>query len=188
LATVLENKSPTSAADVQAIVIDSIEVLQQRIRGDSPNSVDLFYDDRGVPLSENMCRDRMLALLGADLPFGISWSPEVAMPRGTRSDAGFTLGGITVPLEAKGQWHKDVWTAAASQLDALYMRDHRCGTKGIYIIFWFGRGAPAGKRLKGHPDKFEAPETAQQMKDMLLAGLPADRKSDIEIIVLDLTK
>lgn len=187
LKAALTNEPPMSASDLQSIVLDELGRLQKRLRGDALNLVNNFYTDEGKPRTENECRDQMLITLGS-LPFGIQTPPETAMPQGKRSDGAFTYNDILVPLETKGQWHKDVWTAAATQLDRLYTSEHKAASKGIYVVFWFGTDAPAGKRLKLPPNDLPKPQSNNEMRTKLEGLLPQYRRGDIAIIVLDLTR
>lgn len=187
LKAALNDLPPKTAADVQAIALDALAELQERLRGDSLNPVNNFYDDAGKPRIENSCRDQMLLALG-QLPFRIQVPPETAMPQGSRSDAAFAYGDIAVPLETKGQWHKDVWTAAATQLDRLYATDYKAARKGIYVVFWFGPNAPSGKKLKLPPGDMPKPKNPEEMKAGLEALLPSYRRGDIAIVVLDVTR
>jgi hypothetical protein len=187
LRAALKEEPPMTAADVQAIVLDELKELQGRLRGSALNPVNNFYDEKDRPKTENECRDQMLIALGK-LPYGIQMPPETAMPQGNRSDGAFTYGGIAVPLEAKGQWHKDVWTAAATQLDRYYAIEHRAASKGIFVVFWFGPDVPPGKRLKLPPSGKTKPENATTMQVMLSELLPSSRRGDIAIIVLDLSR
>ncbi len=187
LRAVLADQTPQSAADVQSIVLDQISALQARLRGDELNTVNNFYDDCGKPKTEPQCRDQMLIALGK-LPFGIKASIETAMPQGRRSDAAFVFGNIEVPLETKGQWHKEVWTAATTQLDRYYSVKYKSASKGIYIVFWFGESKLPGKKLKLPPNGAPKPQTAEDMRLGLQALLPIERRADIAIYVLDLTR
>jgi hypothetical protein len=182
------NGAPQSAADVQAIVLSELAFLQERLRGDALNPVNNFYDDTGRPRDENACRDQLLIALGPTLPFNILTPPEVAMPQGNRSDGAFAFCDISVPLECKGQWHKDVWTAAATQLDRFYSMEHKAAKKGIYVVFWFGANVPAGKRLKPPSNNAPKPESAHDMQLALQTLLPIERRADIAIFVLDVTR
>ena len=184
---VLADQQPESAADVQSIVLDKISELQGRLRGDPLNPVNNFYDDNGKPRTENECRNQMLIALG-ELPFGIQSPTEVAMPQGRRSDGAFVFGCIEVPLEVKGQWHKEVWTAATSQLDRYYTVSYKSASKGIYIVFWFGKEVPAGKRLKLPPTGGRKPQSPEDMRIALQTLITSGRQSDIAIVVLDVTK
>ena len=187
LKAVLAEKPPQSAGDVQSIILNEISKLQDRLHGDPLNIANNFYDDSGKPRTENECRDQMLIAL-ANLPFEIQINPEVAMPQGKFSDAAFVFNDIAVPLEAKGQWHNKVWTAASTQLDRYYTIEHKSASKGIYVVFWFGENAPTGKRLKLPPNSITKPQTAEDMRIALQTLLPAGRRSDIAIVVLDLTR
>jgi len=187
LKAIIADRAPVSAADVQAIILSEVARLQDRLAGDPLNPVNNFYTDAGEPRGENDCRDQMLIALG-NLPFGISYPPEVAMPQGKISDAAFVYGTIAVPLEVKGQWHKDLWSAASSQLDRLYSIDHKACLKGIYVVFWFGLGVPPGKRLKAPSRGLPKPTTPDELQLALQAQLPAHRRDDIAIVVLDLTR
>jgi hypothetical protein len=187
-AIMCDSGQPQNAADVQTIVLGELAFLQERLRGDALNLVNNFYDDNGKPRDENACRDQLLIALGPTLPFNIQTPPEVAMPQGNRSDGAFVFGGIAVPLECKGQWHKDIWTAAATQLDRFYSIEHKAASKGIYLVFWFGADAPAGRRLKLPPHNAPKPKSANDMQLALHSLLPIERRADIAIVVLDLTK
>lgn len=183
LKAVIEGMPPCSASDVQAIVLDELAALQERLRGDPLNIVNNFYTERGNHKDENACRDQMLIGLGK-LPYNIQIPPEFAMPQGNRSDTAFVYHDISVPLEAKGQWHREVWNAASGQLDRLYATDYRASGKGIYLVFWFGEAAP----LQSPPKGIGAPKAADEMEQMLRDLLPVDQSSDIAIVVLDVTR
>lgn len=183
LNAVLTDQAPRSAGDVQAIVLEAMARLQMRLRGDPLNIVNNFYNDDGSHKDENSCRDQMLIALGS-LPYGIQFHPESAMPQGNRADSGFAIGAMLVPLEAKGQWHKEVWTAPISQLDRLYASDYRASSKGIYVVFWFGDAA----RLKAPPKGIVAPTSPANMELALIESLPADRRRDIAVVVLDVSR
>ncbi|MGD9810372.1 MAG: hypothetical protein AB7U35_03445, partial [Sphingobium sp.] len=171
----------------QAIVLDALCELNESLRGDPTNRVNNFYADNGAPREENACRDQMLIALGA-LPYSITYLPEVAAPQTKRCDAAFSYGNFRVPLEAKRQWHRDLWNAASSQLDLLYASDHAADGKGIYVVFWFGPNMAGGRRMPRHPKGESAPTTPQELEAMLQALLPTGRDSDITIMVLDCTR
>jgi len=183
LNAVLTERPPRSASDVQAIVLEAMARLQEKLRGDPLNIVNNFYRDDGTHKDENSCRDQMLLALGA-MPYGIQFHTESAMPQGNRADSGFAFGEILVPLEAKGQWHKDVWSAPISQLDRLYATDYRASSKSIYVVFWFGGAA----RHKNPPKGLAKPNSSAEMAHTLNRLLPADRQADIAVMVLDVTR
>ena len=184
---VLTDGQPESATDVQSIVLESLSVLQDKLRGDPFNSVNNFYSDEGVPRRENECRNQMLIALG-DLPYHIQSSAEFNMPQGRRSDVAFSFGQIEIPLETKGQWHRNVWTAASTQLDRYYCKTYKSASKGIYVVFWFGQYVPANKKLRPPPNGGQRPESPEDMRVALQARIPLERRSDIEIVVLDVSR
>ena len=184
---VLDDGPPQSVADVQAVVLDKFDVLKARLRGDALDRVDAYYREDGTPKEENECRTQMLIHLET-LPFNIQAPIEVAMPRGKRSDAAFVFGQFAIPLEAKGQWHKDVWTAAKTQLDRFYSIEHKSASKGIYVVFWFGEAVPKSRKLKAPPDKALKPASSEEMELALRALIPQERRDDIAVVVLDLTR
>ncbi len=187
LKAVLSDEPPHSAADVQAIVLDELVVLQKRLRGDQCNLVNNFYTDDGKPRTENECRDQMLIALGS-LPFSIQSSPEFAMPHGKRSDGAFIYGGFAVPIEAKGQWNESVWNAAELQLGRYYSIERKAENKGIYIVFWFGSNVSQGKRLRRPPKDIQKPSSAEEMQLALQSSIPTHLRNDIAVVVLDLTR
>lgn len=183
LAAAVAERAPQSASEVRAIVLEALETLQRQISGSATETRSHYYGDTG-PISEGACRNLTLDLLGANLPFGIVSAPEELMPGAKRTDAGFRLGSLRVPLEAKLHWNRDLWTAAERQLDRLYASaDHMADGQGIFLIFWFGtaarRAMPAvdGKR----------PSSASELAAMVETGLPAALRDRIAVFVLDLS-
>ena len=188
LANALDDRPPQQHADLQAYILSAIEGLQAKLKGDSVDIVDRFYEDteEGVARVENDCRNLFLALLHLD--HGIEASPEFAMPRSTRADSGFRLNGMTIPLEAKGQWHAEVWTAVQTQLDESYTIDYQASGYGIYLVFWFGADVPERRRLQPPPRGERLPSSAQEMKEQLEARISKIRRDGIKDVVLDLER
>jgi hypothetical protein len=186
LSTVLNSGPPTTVADVRAVALDVLDRLQSQLRGDDIGRVNLFYDN-GIPLTENVCRDRLTALIEAALPFGIQSIPERAMPNGRRADLALLLGDLQLPIEMKGQWNPQVWSAANDQLDAFYSIEWRAQNVGIYLVFWFGPDAPAGRRLRLPPAPETRPASPEGMKVALESSLPEHRRGDVAVVVLDVS-
>jgi hypothetical protein len=185
----LEDGPPQSIADLLVIVVDELKALQARLSGANTNPVDLFFDG-GKPKGENACRDTMLNLLRPNLSHGITFGPEVAMPGRDRADVAFQLGLLRLPLEAKGQWHRELWTAAQTQLEARYTKDWMAQGKGLYVIFWFGPNVPANKRLKSPPSNRgkALPQTPGELRGAFVASLPPGIHGEIEVFVLDVSR
>ena len=188
LANSVDNRPPEQHSDLQAYALSAIEALQDKLRGDDVDIIDLFYETKSenLPKVENDCRNALFGLL--HLEHGIEASPEVAMPRATRADGGFRLNAMTIPLEAKGQWHSEVWTAAESQLDENYTIDHQAAGYGIYLVFWFGEDVPERRRLNRPPRGERLPASAAEMKEQLEARIASGRRDGIKVVVLDLER
>jgi hypothetical protein len=91
-------------------------------------------------------------------------------------------------MEVKGQWHPQVWSAATHQLDLQYLIDWRSDDRGIYCVLWFGDLPTAsGRRLKAPPNGVKTPGAASEMKALLIDRIPEQRRSHIDVVVLDLT-
>lgn len=90
-----------------------------------------------------------------------------------------------VPIEVKGQWNKDLWTAADRQLDLLYTSDWRA-ERGIYLVLWFG--TKVSKRLQKPPAGVNPPATAEDLRSALAEQSATTREGRTEIVVLDLTR
>ena len=187
LKAVLANQFPRSESDVQAIVVDELFYLQNKLYGHPLNFVNDYYDDNWLPRKENDCRDQMVKALG-NLPFRIEFSRESSMPQDKRSDGCFSYSGFKVPLEVKGQWNKDVWISPSTQLDRLYLVSEGFQTKGIYVVFWFGENVPKNKKLKQPPEPIPKPESTDEMGAILKSLIPQNRRDDIEIVVLDVKR
>ncbi len=182
----LREQAPSSAADIRAIVLDLIDGLRPRILGSTTATVDLFYEADAAK-DEESCRNVLMELLGPVLPFGIAWAIEERMPDGKRADAGFRLGGMRVPLEAKLAWNRDLWTAPAEQLDGLYASsDHMADGNGIYLVFWFGRSAP--ERTVPIAPGGTRPTSAQELEDLLKGSLAGGAEGRISVVVLDVER
>lgn len=183
LAPAFHEEPPRTARDVKAIVLDAIGQLQARIAGSSTDSFALFYEN-GHPKGETACRNAFLDLLGPTLPFGIAWATEEQMPKGKRADAGFRLGALRVPLEAKLASNRSLWSACEAQLDRLYASaDHMAQGAGIYLAFWFGPLASSAPRSPSGA----RPNSASDIKAMLEAQLNEDTGKRLSICVLDIS-
>jgi hypothetical protein len=180
---------PTNADDLKALVLEELAVAKKILCGDDVDQVRDFWSDAGIPYCENRCRDRLAAMIGPELMrYGIQRITEADMPKTKRADLAFAFGQLQLPMEVKGQWHANVWDAATDQLDLQYLVDWRSEQRGIYCVFWFGElPSSSGRRLKPHPMGLQAPRSANEMRDMLITGIPEARRALIGVVVIDLT-
>jgi hypothetical protein len=189
LVVLLDDGPPGNIDDLKALVLEEMQVVQSKLLGDDLDSVADFWSDVGIPRDENRCRDRVAAMIGPELTrYDIQRLTEADMPMTKRADLAFARGMMQLPVEVKGQWHKDVWDAATGQLDAQYLVDWRSEHRGIYCVLWFGDlPSTSRRRLKAHPDGLSRPANAEEMRTMLIGRIPAERRSLIDVVVLDLS-
>jgi len=182
LRAAVSNHLPQTVDDLRAFLADRLSVLRAKLAGDNIDSWSIYWD-RDRPHDENACRNRLIGQISRELPEAIMFGPEEQMPGITRADIGVRLNKLVLPTEIKGQWHPEVWVAASAQLDAQYMRDWRAEGCGVYIVLWFG-DVP-GHNLPPHPDGSTLPATPKELRNMLIERIPEDRRSSIDVYVLD---
>jgi len=186
LESALRDVPPSSMNQLQAVMLEELAVIQGKIRS---HPVDWYRDffSKGIPKDEEECRDMLLKMFG-DYPYGISCEPEGHLADDKRADIRCTIDQLMLPIEIKGQWHKDLWIAADKQLDMLYSNDWRAERKGIYLVFWFGENVPKNKKLKSPGKGRKLPTTADELRLELIENSLVAKQGGIEIIVLDLVR
>ena len=98
------------------------------------------------------------------------------------------MGSLRIPIEIKGQWHRQLWQGADAQLDALYTQDWRADGYGIYLVLWFGEGQPANKQLKSPGRSRDRPKNPEELREMLTSSSKAATDGRVKVFVLDLTR
>ena len=93
---------------------------------------------------------------------------------------------IKLPVEIKGQWHREVWNAAVDQLDTKYTSDWQAEGRGAYIVLWFGE--VPGRLLPRHPDGLPRPGSSEELQRMLIDRLPESLRTLIDVYVIDISK
>ena len=163
---VLLHGEPTTHDDLQALLMDQLELLQERIRNSSTNDILPYWND-DIPHTENYCRDRIASALNPYLEhYNVSSAhTEGTMPNSNRCDLLITHGLMNLPIEIKGQWHDEIWTAAAEQLQN-YMREYHSNGRGIYLILWFGYLGPNHPKNPHSWTGQPTPKTLIEMKDL----------------------
>ena len=175
---------PGTIDDLKAVTLDAIDTAQVYLRNGDTTAWRAFWS-KDTPCDENSCRDRLLDIMRGHLPNAISANPETRMPDAKRADIAVIYNGMGLPVEIKGQWHKNVWDAPSSQLIDLYTKDYRANGRGIYLVLWFGPGA--SKSLMRHPDGRLPPGKPGEFRQTLLDRLDPSERSRVEIVVLDVS-
>ena len=184
LAACVKDQAPISIRDLQWWVLHALATAQAKIRGNDTDVWRGFYADDGAPLDEELCRNRLLDLLRQGVN-AVSYLPETHVAADKRVDITCTLGVMRLPIEIKGQWHEEVWTAADAQLDRLYTPDWQAAGLGIYLVLWFGA---RGKNLKSPGAGVQRPSSPDELKAMLEARSTAVQQGRVAVVVLDLAR
>lgn len=183
---ILLKGEPANHDDLQALLLDELEALQERIRNSSTNDI-LPYWNGKAPHDENYCRDRISSAINPYIErYNVRAHTEGTMPDSNRCDLLNTHDLMNLPIEIKGQWHPDIWTAAEEQLQN-YTREYHSDGRGIYLVLWFGYlGANHSKNPHGWRGQ-QFPKTAEEMKT-LLGQKYGSISEKTKVIVLDLSK
>ncbi len=188
VALMLANRAPANPGDLQALLIDHLRHLEMEIRGSDANLLGQFWLEKNSmgsqsPQIENVCRDRLLALLRPRVqPLAVAVDKETYAVDDKRMDLRASVQGQSnpkrLPIEIKKDTHMNVWTAWRDQLDLKYLNDPNSGGFGIYLVLWFGQKPTALDGIR--------PQSAGQMESMLREKIPEVDRARIAVVVMDL--
>ncbi|VVQ38481.1 hypothetical protein PS943_05925 [Pseudomonas fluorescens] len=182
----LDHDAVITVEGLRQLLIQELQDFQKAIDGGEFNSADRFYE-KGERLGEVRSTEIIAERLNLRLePQGISVTPEHQLKSANRSDFTATkmIGGKRRLLvtEVKGQWHKDLYTAAYAQLYGRYSIHPDAEQQGIFLAIWFS----AGEEVAGR--KNHGIGTAQELKNSIEATLPPGLVGLIDVFVLDVSK
>lgn len=182
----LDRVAVVTVEGLRQLVISELQDFQKTIAGGEFNSVNRFYEN-GKRLGEVESTEIIAERLNLRLePQGISVTPEHQLKDAKRSDFTVTkmIGGKRRLLvaEVKGQWHKELYSAASTQLHERYSIHPDAEQQGIYLALWFGCNEKVAD-LKNH-----GIESAQELTNKIEETLPAELSGLIDIFVLDVSK
>ena len=188
----LKGGNPANIADLHALVLDQLRTLQKEIQDTNTDPYKSFWrcDSNGkvnTPEIKDVCRDRLIDLIRPLLvPLNLHVEPEGHMAADKRADI-LILGPIEMklPIELKRDFHKDLWTACANQLERMYTQDPDAADFGIYGVFWFGdRGT---SKMKKPPAGIATPQSAEKLEAALQSLVPMEQQEKIRVVVFDVT-
>ena len=187
VAKILSNKSPIGPADLQAIVLDRLDQIATDIQTSNSDLFRQFWTEgsENKHKSENSCRDALLAMLRGHLePLGIDSQPEFDYVNDKRADIRVSYRDtIIVPIEIKGEWHPELWTAVQSQLIPQYTRQEETDGFGVYLVIWIG-----GSEQPTARDKGRRPTSPSDLESRLHNHLPKVDQQRIAVRVLNVTR
>lgn len=186
IVTLLDHDAIVTVEGLRQIAIQELQNFQDSINGGEFNSADRFYE-KGERLDEVRSTEIIAERLNLRLePQGISVTPEHQLKGSTRSD--FTLTKMIsgkrrlLVAEVKGQWHDELYTAAATQLRDRYSVHPDAEQQGIFLVIWFGPDEKVAGR------KRHVIRNAQELKNSIETRLPQELTGLIDVFVLDVSK
>jgi len=147
-------------------VIQSLKNLDKLFQGETPEAIYL-WNELGTnlyrPKDENRLSDYVKIHLEKELKQkGIIVNREVEIRRGEETDIRVeaikrtanknVYDTVTVIIEVKGCWHRELENAMTTQLKDQYLKNNRCRV-GLYLIGWFNcsKWDQADYRYKNSP-------------------------------------
>jgi hypothetical protein len=199
VALTLQNKTPANPADLMAVCLDALDELQKAVRNSPTNLINRFWSvdfagKRPKPphRPEPACRDVIADELKKQLKnLGISVDPEHQHGGQNQSDIVLRVQtpdheDMLLPIEVKGDWNVDLWTAPHQQLALRYASDPACFGQGVYLVLWLGAQRGAARFPKQHPNR--PSNTPGGFQELLQREVAQKAPSlNIQIVVLDVS-
>jgi len=179
----LNHNRIASVEDLRTVLVQDFSDYQTWLCHAETNPLSVFHPG-GKRLDENGCRDRIVDHLNAQMRArNLSVTIEQFFAGSNRCD--ITVAAMIdgarrlLVVEIKGQWHRELFTAASAQLHQRYSSHPDAAQHGIYLVLWFGpKESVAGRRT--HEVK-----SPTELKDMIEQKIPPDIQGQVDVIVLD---
>jgi hypothetical protein len=144
---------PTNRTHLE-VVAESLKRLEAELQGETPAAPDLWNErDDGTyrPKGEEAFSDYVKRHLQEDLDRrGVIVNREVVIRRGegagrtnrypreavVRNSRAEEYESVTVIIEAKGNWYRQLYREMEAQLAGRYLKDNPC-RHGLYLVGWF---------------------------------------------------
>lgn len=186
ITNLLDNDAVITVECLRQLVIQELEDFQNTILGGEFNTVNRFYEN-GKRLDEGECTEIIAERLSLRLlPKNITVNQEHQLKGAKRSD--FTVVKLVsarrllLVSEVKGQWHKELYTAATDQLYERYSIHPDADKQGIFLAIWYGVDEEVAGRKK------HGISSARELKASIEATLPDWLSGSIDVFVLDVSR
>ncbi|WP_375322716.1 NACHT domain-containing protein [Aliivibrio logei] len=186
----LDNSAVVTVAGLRQLLVQELMDYQKDIDGGEFNAAKRFYtkSDNGNDIHLNevgsveIIAERLSLVL---YPQSITITTEHQTKNQNRIDitAAKIIDGKRrlLVIEAKGQWHKDLYSAASTQLYERYSVHPNAEQQGVYLVIWFGANeSVAGRKIHGIT-------SAEELKINIEDRLPSNIKGLIDVFVLDVS-
>ena len=183
---VLDRNQAATVEVLRAQLLEELEEFQRAINGSEFDPIEKFYSgDKRVdePRATKRIAEHLQMRLNS---LNIAVPIEHHFKDATRCDitATIMLDGAKklLPIEVKGQWNPELFTAAEKQLHQKYSVHPNAEQQGIYLVLWFGGDEKiAGK---GEPSI----NSPIELKEQIIAKMPVNLRGLIDVFVLDLSR
>ncbi|MDQ0513414.1 hypothetical protein QOZ99_004336 [Angulomicrobium amanitiforme] len=185
IVAMLDRNRLATVEDLRALIVEELEKLEIWVRNNETNPLTTFYPN-GKRVDENTARDRIVDRLQARMTaLNLNVVIERYMANQNRCDITVSamLGGQQrlLVVEVKGQWHKELFSAASAQLHVRYSSHPDAAQQGVYLVLWFGPEVPiAGKRRPNITDP-------DALRDAIIEQMPRDLHHLIDVVIIDLS-
>ncbi|MGV1905828.1 NACHT domain-containing protein [Agrobacterium cavarae] len=186
LAAMLDDEGVASVEDMRAFLVEQLEELQEVLQTADTNPLVGFYrGERHV--DENTARNRIVDRLrdrftAMNMPIVL----EHTMADANRCD--FTATAMIdgrrrlLVVEAKGQWHPELFKAASTQLDVRYASYHDAEKQGVYLVFWYGSETKVADRVR------HGITSPRALKEKITSMMDIGLRGRLDVFVLDLSR
>jgi hypothetical protein len=185
---VLANKAPSNSLDLQIIALDALRDIAADIHGNPSNLYKQFWNQDGAKKSghkdEPSCRDALLPMLCGILnQFDVDCQPEAQYVFNNRADIRLSYKAeFELPIEVKGEWHRELWSAAKDQLIRNYSIAPKANGYGIFLVLWTG-----GTLQMLPKDGGRRAKNAAELQERLTSTIPVENRGKVKVFVLDVS-
>ncbi|MCK5555259.1 MAG: hypothetical protein KAI76_03390, partial [Alphaproteobacteria bacterium] len=183
---ILDESKIASIEDMRAVLIELLDEIQGRLKGAATNPLDVFYSG-DTRVDENTARNRIVEMFEARLNalhLGVVVEHQMLDAKRCDFTASTSINGSQAVLvtEVKGQWHRELYTAASAQLAERYMIYPGAADQGVYLVLWFGGSETiAGK-------KSPSINSAAKLRQEIITKMPENLLGHIDVYVLDVSR
>ncbi|MBU2893955.1 ATP-binding protein [Colwellia sp. D2M02] len=187
----LDNNAVITVEGLRQLVIQELQNYQKEIDGGEFNVADRYYTKDKSLNDVHLDEVRSVRIIAERLdtvlkPQNITIIPEFQTKNQNRIDfiAAKVIDGkrSLLVIEAKGQWHPDLYSAASTQLYERYSIHHDAEKQGVYLVIWFGTDVKVAARKAGNIT------TAKELKESIEKTLPLEIRGFIDVFVLDVSR
>ena len=184
----LDENEIISVENLRTVILEELQNYQKDLDGHDITSKSIFYHDKinQNRVNENTATQRIADRLRIWLErYQVNLIREGYMKDDNRCDLVFSklINGKRkiLPVEVKGQWHSELYSAFDSQLDRLYAIHPDADGQGIYLVLWFGKDEMVANR------RTHGINNAKELYFDLQKHMSEELKKRLDVFVLDLS-